>query len=83
MLYTLQHRSSITLLLHTRSSFALAPRRPYDIVLGKRKPILSIVYQLMRFHVLQVGRADERADGRAGGWVGSVLVGEHLARLCL
>ncbi|KIZ00514.1 Fimbrin-1 [Monoraphidium neglectum] len=27
---------------------------PHDIIAGRRKPILSLVYQLMRFHVLQV-----------------------------
>jgi hypothetical protein len=39
------------------------PCRAYDIVLGRRKPTLSLVFQLMRFHVLQVGAG---CGGRRG-----------------
>ncbi|KAI8470592.1 MAG: calponin homology domain-containing protein [Monoraphidium minutum] len=39
---------------------------PHDIVAGHRKPILSLVYQLMRYHVLQA-RARARVLGSLGG----------------
>lgn len=54
-------------LLHEDLGLPLVSMSPRDVMLGRRKIILSLVYQLMRFHTLQVAPGTTQGGGMLEG----------------